>query len=69
VFQLRVDSPELLRGQADGDAPGREVDGPNQLSAVLDPLLAGQRGFVTGPIVARNRVVLLARIGELEAAL
>ncbi len=49
-FELCMESTEFPRGQADGDATGREVHGPDQLSAVLDPLLAGQRGLVTRPI-------------------
>lgn len=50
VLQLRVESTELLRGQAGGGATGREVDGPDQLSAVFDPLLTRQSGLVSGPI-------------------
>ena len=50
VFQLRVAPAEFLLGQADGCAAGREIHRPNQLSAVLDPLLAGQRGLVAGSV-------------------
>ena len=50
MFQLRVAPPEFLLGQADGRAAGCEIHRPDQLSAVLDPLLAGQRGFVTGSV-------------------
>jgi hypothetical protein len=50
VFRPCVEWAELLRGQADGRSTGREVHGPNRFSAVLDPLLARQRGLVSGPI-------------------